>query len=157
MTHNLVVSFEIRDWVRQGPLIVGAIEELGAAVRIFGTTWYVHSDLGAEEAAQRVSDIMNAADGLAILDVSENAIATFNVDDRSVRFMCQHWRDSAPQTPWHVSPTAGRLTLETQMSGDLLIETIEASCTSHSELLKRGVACTAERASLSDNLRASQA
>ena len=91
MLNNLVISFEIRDWLRQGALVVGAIEELGPFARIFGTTWYVHSDLDAEAVAARIAGVMNPADGLVVIDVSSNAVAAYNVDDRTVRFMSEHW------------------------------------------------------------------
>jgi hypothetical protein len=99
MPHNLVVSFEIRDPVRHASLVVGAIEELGAATRIFGTTWYVRSDLCAEDAAERVRDMMHADDGLMVIDVSQNAAATLNVDDRCVHFMRRQWHRAEPVVP----------------------------------------------------------
>jgi hypothetical protein len=88
---NLVVAFEMRDWARQGSLVAGAIEEIGEATRIFGTAWYVRSDLTAPEAARRVWDVMGAIDGLIVIDVSDNLIAMFNVDPQATAFMSAHW------------------------------------------------------------------
>jgi hypothetical protein len=91
MASNLMVSFEIGDWRRQGPLIVAAIEELGPTARIFGTTWFVCSQVSAPEAAACIKDVLGAADGLLVVDVAANVAATFNVDERSIEFMSRHW------------------------------------------------------------------
>ena len=94
MARNLLVSFEVRNWVRQGALIVAAIEELGDAARVFGSVWYVRSKLTALQAAERVRDVIDPSDGLIVIDVSHNLVATCNVDDRSVEFMMRNWQRS---------------------------------------------------------------
>jgi hypothetical protein len=91
MTRNLFVSFILRDDCRQAPLILGAIEELGQATRLFSATWYVRSNLTAAEAARRVWDVMDRADSLVVIDASSDEVALFNVDDWSVRFMSRNW------------------------------------------------------------------
>jgi hypothetical protein len=94
MDHNLIVSFEIRDPLRESALIVGAIEELGAATRVFGSTWYVRSQMAASDAARFLWTIMDPLDTLVVIDVSHNATAMFNVDDRCVQFMSRYWHRS---------------------------------------------------------------
>ncbi len=89
--HNLMVSFEIRDWQHQGALIVAAIEELGPVTRIFGSTWYVCSSLGADEAALRVRDLLGHDDGLMIADLANNIVVMVNVDDRTTELMQKYW------------------------------------------------------------------
>jgi hypothetical protein len=90
--HNLLVSFEIRDWQHQGALIVAAIEELGPVTRIFGSTWYVCSRLAADEAALLIRDLLQSDDGLMVADVANNMAVMLNVDDRSVDRMQRHWQ-----------------------------------------------------------------
>jgi hypothetical protein len=92
MARNLLVSFEVRNWVKQGALIVAAIEELGEAARVFGSVWYVRSKLTAVQAAERVRDVIDPRDGLIVIDVSHNLIATCNVDDRAIDFMMRNWQ-----------------------------------------------------------------
>src|SRR5688572_20637277 len=99
MTHNLMVSFEIRDWVRQGSLIVAAIEELGQTARVFGSTWFVSSPFTAAEAASRVRDIMSTEDGLMVADLADNIAVTLNVDERTHEFMTRHWARPANNQP----------------------------------------------------------
>lgn len=94
MIGNLIVAFELRDWVRQGSLVVAAIEELGVAVRIFGTAWYVRSELSAEEAARRVVDLMHPSDGLLVIDTTTDTAVLFNVDEQSVEQMSRWWHSS---------------------------------------------------------------
>jgi hypothetical protein len=95
--HNLMVSFEIRDWQHQGALIVAAIEELGPVTRIFGSTWYVCSSLGADEAALRVRDLLGQHDGLMIADLANNLVVMVNVDDRTTELMQRYWhREDGP-------------------------------------------------------------
>ena len=89
--HNLMVSFEIRDWQHQGALIVAAIEELGPVTRIFASTWYVSSRLGPDEAALLVRDLLGDEDGLMIADLGGNTAVMLNVDDRSIDLMQRHW------------------------------------------------------------------
>jgi hypothetical protein len=89
--HNLMVSFEIRDWLHQGALIVAAIEELGPVTRIFSSTWYVSSRLAADEAALLVRDLLGRDDGLMIADLGANTAVMLNVDDRSIDLMQRHW------------------------------------------------------------------
>jgi hypothetical protein len=91
MLRNLMVSFEIRDWLRQGALVVGAIEELGIATRIFGNTWHVRSALSAEEAATRVRDVLDATDGLCVIDASAEMTALINVEEHAVDRLRQLW------------------------------------------------------------------
>jgi hypothetical protein len=108
MANNLMVSFEIGDWRRQGPLIVAAIEELGPAARVFGTTWYVCTQASAPEAATCIRDVLGPADGLLVVDVSGNVAATFNVDERSVEFMSRHWSRPRPVMLPSVGPASNR-------------------------------------------------
>lgn len=100
--HNLMVSFEIRDWLHQGALIVAAIKELGPVTRIFGSTWYVCSQFGADEAALLVRDLLGSDDSLMIADVGNNTAVMVNVDDRSIDLMQRHW---------HREPTVDQLAL----------------------------------------------
>jgi hypothetical protein len=92
MNHNLVVTFEIRDQVREGALVTAAIEELGRATRLFSTTWYVRSELTAQNAASLVWNVMNPVDGLLVLDLSSDHAAMFNIDNRASEFMTKNWR-----------------------------------------------------------------
>jgi hypothetical protein len=100
MANNLMVSFEIGDWRRQGPLIVAAIEELGPCARVFGTTWYVCAQMDAPEAAACIRDVLGTADGLLVVDVTGNVAATYNVDERSVEFISAHWCRPGPVVNW---------------------------------------------------------
>ena len=95
--HNLMVSFEIRDWQHQGALIVAAIEELGPVTRIFGSTWYVCSRLGADDAALRVRDLLGHDDGLMIADLADNTAVLVNVDERAIDLMQRFWHYEGPQ------------------------------------------------------------
>lgn len=95
---NLLVSFELRNWVRQGPLIVAAIEELGPATRIFGTTWFVCSSFSAETAAENIQQVMDGEDGLMVLDLARKIVALGNVDAHAFDFLVRHWRDDAAPT-----------------------------------------------------------
>jgi hypothetical protein len=106
MEHNLVVTFEIRDLVREGALITAAIEELGQATRVFSTTWYVRSELSAQDAASLVWNVMNPVDGLLVLDLSSDLAAMFNIDNRVSDFMANHWRwgERSPQVKCEIDP-----------------------------------------------------
>jgi hypothetical protein len=92
MTHNLLVSFELRDWLRQGALIVAAIEEFGPVTRILGTCWVVCSDVPAEEVAAGIRQVLGPNDALLVLDLEAHSAVMFNVDERSVQFLRRHWR-----------------------------------------------------------------
>lgn len=92
MTHNLLVSFELRDWLRQGALVVAAIEEFGPATRILGTSWVVSSDVPAEEVAGCIQQVLGPSDALLVVDLEAHVAAMSNVDDRSVQFLRRHWR-----------------------------------------------------------------
>jgi hypothetical protein len=91
MVNNLFVSFELHDSCRGGSLVLSAIEELGQAVRISYSCWYVRSTLSACEAATRVCDVMNDSDQLLIVDASRNEAAMFNLDARASRFIAERW------------------------------------------------------------------
>ncbi len=97
MTHKLLVSFELRDWLRQGTLIAAAIEELGPATRIFGTSWVVWSEAAAEEVASGIQQVLGPNDGLLVLDLDAQVAAMLNVDDHAVQFLKRHWRSTDPQ------------------------------------------------------------
>jgi hypothetical protein len=94
-----MVSFEKRDWVRQAPLIVAAIEELGPATRIFGRTWFVCSSCPAEEAARSIRRVMDADDGLFVVDLESRIATLINVEPVSVNFLRKHWRCGQQPTP----------------------------------------------------------
>jgi hypothetical protein len=91
MSSNLFVSFEIRDISREPALVLAAIEELGQAVRIFGTFWFVRTNLTASEAAKRVWDIMQTADRLMVIDASRQEVAAFNIESRCLDWMAKRW------------------------------------------------------------------
>ena len=93
---NLMVSFEMRNWARQAPLVVAAIEDLGPATRIFGTTWFVCASCAAEEAARSIQRVMDANDGLLVLDVESPVAALINIEQRSVDFLATHWKSRVP-------------------------------------------------------------
>lgn len=105
MTRNLFVTFDLHDACRQAPLILGAIEELGQATRLFSSTWYVRSNLTAAEAARRVWDVMDRSDALLVLDTSTDEVAMFNLNDRGVRFMSRCWHLPLDETPAANVPT----------------------------------------------------
>jgi hypothetical protein len=90
MANNLFVSFELHDPYRQSSLVLGAIEELGQAVRIFPSSWYVRSDLSAGEAAIRVWDVMDERDHLLVVNTSDNEAAMLNVE-RASDFIVERW------------------------------------------------------------------
>jgi hypothetical protein len=96
MNNNLLICFEIRDWLRQGPLIAAAIEELGRARRLLGTTWYVQTALSASEAALRVQQIMESADALVVADLTHNHIASLNIEESAFNGMAQDWSRPPP-------------------------------------------------------------
>jgi hypothetical protein len=99
MSRNLFVTFDLRDSLRQAPLILSAIEELGQATRLFSSTWYVRSNLAAAEAARRVWDVMDRADSLVVIDTSSDEVAMFNLNDRCERFMSHCWHQSLDVQP----------------------------------------------------------
>ena len=91
MINNLFVSFELHDPYREGSLVLSAIEELGQAVRISYSSWYVRSGLSASDAASRVWDVMRDADHLLVVNASNNEAAMFNLDARASRFIAERW------------------------------------------------------------------
>jgi hypothetical protein len=91
MTNNLFVSFDVQDAAREAPLILGAIEELGQAIRVFSNVWYVRTTLTAAEAARRVWDIMQPQDQLMVIDVAKDEVATFNLSETSLGGMQKRW------------------------------------------------------------------
>jgi len=97
MSRNLFVSFYVHDLSREAPLILGAIEELGEAVRIYRYLWYVRSELTAEEAAQRVWDLMEPVDSLIVIDASSSQLGAYNVDDKSLGWIERLWHQETPR------------------------------------------------------------
>jgi hypothetical protein len=91
MSYNLFVAFEMRDPVREASLVLAAIEELGQAVRLFSTFWYVRSRLTAAEAARQLWEIMRPDDTLIVVNASVGEAASFNVDDTSIEWMQKRW------------------------------------------------------------------
>ena len=91
MSNNLFVSFDVHDIAREPSLILGAIEELGQAVRLFSCTWYVRSNLSASEAAERVWDVMEPEDRLLVIDATQQEVATLNLDERCTQWMMNRW------------------------------------------------------------------
>jgi hypothetical protein len=99
MANNLFVSFDLHDPYRQGSLVLSAIEELGQAVRIYYSTWYVRSNLTATEAATRVWDVMDSTDHLLVVNSSHDDAAMFNLDERASHFMAARWHLGTPLLP----------------------------------------------------------
>jgi hypothetical protein len=93
MTYRILVSFEMHDRLRQGGLIVAAIEEFGPATRILGSSWFVLSDSPAEHVASSIQQVMGPDDGLLVVDLEAQIAAMSNVDDRSEEFLRRHWRE----------------------------------------------------------------
>jgi hypothetical protein len=91
MSYNLFVAFETRDPVREPSLVLAAIEEIGQAVRLFSTFWYVRSRLTAAEAARQLEEIMEPNDTLLVVNASLGEAAAFNVDDTSIEWMQKRW------------------------------------------------------------------
>jgi hypothetical protein len=91
MANNLFITFDVRHGYRQGSLILGGIEELGEAVRISYSTWYVRSVLSATEAATRLRDVMDDSDLLVVVNCSNNEIAMLDVGERASRFIEKRW------------------------------------------------------------------
>jgi hypothetical protein len=95
MNRNLFVSFQTHDASRGAALILGAIEELGEAVRVYRHLWYVRSELTAEEAARRVWALMDPADSLIVIDATASEVGAYNVDEQSLGWLEQLWHHDA--------------------------------------------------------------
>ena len=91
MVNNLFVSFELHDPYREGAIVLSAIEELGQAVRISYSSWYVRTSLSAADAATRVWHVMRDADHLLVVNASNNEAAMFNLDVRASNFIVERW------------------------------------------------------------------
>jgi hypothetical protein len=91
MSYNLFVAFEARDPVREASLVLAAIEELGQAVRLFSTFWYVRSRLSSADAARQLWQIMQPDDTLIVVNASAEDAAAFNVDDTAMEWMQKRW------------------------------------------------------------------
>jgi len=91
VSYNLFVAFDTRDPMREASLLLAAIEDLGQAVRLFSTFWYVRSRLTAVEAARQLWDIMQPEDTLIVVNASAGEAAAFNVDDTSIEWMQKRW------------------------------------------------------------------
>jgi hypothetical protein len=91
MSYNLFVAFDARDPIRETPLILAAIEELGEAVRLFSTFWYVRSPFTAAEAARRLWDLMQTDDALIVVNASLAEAACFNVTEDAFEWMQKRW------------------------------------------------------------------
>jgi hypothetical protein len=87
---HLLISFELRDPVRQAALVVAAIEDLGPATKLLRNSWFVCSELSAEDAASGIHRLMQPEDVLFVLDVPKKVAAMFNVDDAGVSFLMRH-------------------------------------------------------------------
>jgi hypothetical protein len=106
MSYNLFVAFDARDPVREASLVLAAIEELGQAVRLFSTFWYVRSRLTAPEAARRLWDIMQPEDVLLVVNASTDEAAAFNIDDAAVEWMQKRWHLRLEERRPRLSETA---------------------------------------------------
>ena len=91
MSYNLFVAFDARDPVREASLVLAAIEDLGEAVRLFGTFWYVRSRFSATEAARQLREIMEPQDALIVVNASVGEAAALNVADQSIEWMQKRW------------------------------------------------------------------
>jgi hypothetical protein len=101
MSYNLFVAFDTRDPLREAALLSAAIEDLGQAVRLFSTFWYVRSPLTAAEAARELADLLHPNDALVVINASVEEAAAFNVADASIEWMQKRWH--------HELRTAGRV------------------------------------------------
>jgi hypothetical protein len=99
MSYNLFVAFDARDPVREPSLMLAAIEELGQAVRLFSTFWYVRSPLTATEAARRLRDVMQPEDALMVINASLSEAASFNVTDTAIEWMQKRWHLRLDEPP----------------------------------------------------------
>jgi hypothetical protein len=97
MSRNLFVSFYVHDASRGAPLILGAIEELGEAVRVYGYLWYVRSELTAAEAARRVWDLMDPSDSLVVIDATASEVGAYNVNEKSLGWIERLWHHEPPR------------------------------------------------------------
>ena len=91
MSYNLFVAFDSRDPIRETPLILAAIEELGQAVRLFSTFWYVRSPFTAAEAARQLWDLVRPEDALIVVNASLAEAASFNLADAAFEWMQKRW------------------------------------------------------------------
>lgn len=105
MTRNLFVSFYAHDPSREAPLILGAIEELGEAVRVYRYLWYVRSELTAAEAARRVWDLMAPTDSLIVIDATASEVGAYNVEEKSLGWIEKLWHHE-PRRPLSLSDCA---------------------------------------------------
>jgi hypothetical protein len=96
MSRNLFVSFYVHDSARQVSLILGAIEELGEAVRVYRYLWYVRSELTAAEAARRVWDLMDPEDSLIVIDATATEVGAYNVNEKSLGWIERLWHHEPP-------------------------------------------------------------
>ena len=98
MANNLFVLFQLRGVERDGAEkeITRAIEGLGAALRLHETLWLIDSSCSVGDAAERVRAAMTADDCLVVVDSSNDRLAWFNLDDRTISSLGHVWNGEMP-------------------------------------------------------------
>jgi hypothetical protein len=76
---NLIVCYRLAEGEAEAR-IGQAIQELGDAVQVMPSVWYVASSYAPGEAAEHIRSVMSLSSALLVINASTDELAWFNLD-----------------------------------------------------------------------------
>lgn len=91
MTNNLHISYDLFKEGQNYPAVAKRIQELGKAIKIQYSFWYVRSEYTAEQAINHIMQALDKNDTLYVVDSTNNDAHAFNLKPEVEKFIQQNW------------------------------------------------------------------
>jgi len=92
MMSSLFISFELHSPCANYQAVEQAIAGLGQGIRVHTNFWYLESELGPQDAAKRLWEVMDERDSVIVVDATHHEAGWKHVSMDVSEFIKTHWR-----------------------------------------------------------------
>jgi hypothetical protein len=91
MANNLHISYDLNNPGQNYEKVIERIKTLGNWAKIHKSYWYVKSNLNAEQAMNKVWEVMDANDTVYVVDATNNEAAWQNIGTQASSYIQEQW------------------------------------------------------------------
>lgn len=91
MPNNLHISYDLYNPGQNYEAVIERIKTLGNWAKIHKSFWFVSSSLSANQAADKVWEVMDVNDTVYVVDAKNNEAAWQNLSDEVSQFIQNKW------------------------------------------------------------------
>lgn len=91
MSNNLIITYDLIRFVQNYKGVEKKIMELGKWAKFQRTTWYVKSNLTAEQACKHIMKAVDGNDKIFVVNATDNSFCSYGMDPKISKPMIAAW------------------------------------------------------------------